>query len=394
MHKVQIKRGKEGSLARKHPWVFSGALTPLEIKPEDGDWVEIQDQTGRILGFGHFSADKTIAVRVLSFSRHTPDQNWWNARFSNALQWRTRLGLHTNKNTSTFRWIHGEGDGLPGLIVDCYSGVAVVQFHTTGMARCADAILQAMREAMGDALLCVYNKSSKLAEGTNHGPREDGVLWGELPEVVWGWEHGHRFIIDLVQGQKTGFFIDQRDNRSIIGGLCRDATVLNAFSYTGGFSVAALAGGASRVDSLDSSLRALEIAHENILSNGFHADKHRKIQEDAMHFVKGDLSEYDCVILDPPAFAKRMGARHAAVQGYKRLNAHAMQGMKAGSILATFSCSQAVDESMFYNTLVAAAIEAQRDVRVLHKLHQPPDHPVGIFHAEGAYLKGLVLAIN
>lgn len=394
MQKVRIKRGKEGSLARRHPWVFSGALNPLENLPADGDWVELQDQSGSTLGFGHFSADKTIAVRVLSFSPQAPDQNWWNARFSNALQWRVRLGLHTTNKPSTFRWIHGEGDGLPGLIVDCYAGVAVVQFHTTGMARCVDAILHAMRQAMGGSLLCVYNKSAKLSEGAHHSSQDDGVLWGELPEVVWGWEHGHRFIIDLVQGQKTGFFIDQRENRSIVGGLCRDATVLNAFSYTGGFSVAALAGGAKRVDSLDSSLRALEIAHENVLANGFEAEKHHQIQADAMHFVKGDLSGYDCVILDPPAFAKRMGARHAAVQGYKRLNANALHGMKAGSILATFSCSQAVDESMFYNTLVAAAIEAQRDVRVLHKLHQPADHPVGIFHAEGAYLKGLILAVD
>lgn len=304
------------------------------------------------------------------------------------------MGLVDSPEKATFRWIHGEGDGLPGLIVDFYAGVAVLQCHSVGMSLCKESIVEALRTTWGEGLMGVYDKSAKLAEKVGVTGGKDGLVWGTIPDEIWGWEHGNRFWIDLIQGQKTGFFIDQRDNRKVISTLAKDAVVLNAFSYTGGFTVAALVGGASRVDSLDSSQRALELAEKNVIANGQDPAKHRLIQTDAMNFVKGDLSAYDVVILDPPAFAKRASARHAAVQGYKRLNAAALKSMKPGSILATFSCSQAVDDAMFANTIVAAALEANRNVRILNKLHQPADHPTGVFHAEGSYLKGLILGID
>lgn len=394
MRTLTLKPGKEESLLRKHPWVFSGALAGGTAFPEDGDWVAVQSHKGMPLGYGHFSSNKSIAIRMLTFENAAPDQAWWNHRFTQALAWRRRMGLLSSPETATFRWIHGEGDGLPGLIVDFYSGVAVLQCHSTGMARNKAQIVNALCSVWGAGLIGVYDKSAKLAEKGGSPVGQDGIIWGTMPEEIWGWEHGHRFSIDLILGQKTGFFIDQRDNRKIISTLVQDAVVLNAFSYTGGFTVSALSGGARRVDSLDSSLRALEIAVKNVEANGLDSAKHRVIQADAMNFVRGDLSEYDVVVLDPPAFAKRASARHAAVQGYKRLNAAALKSMKPGSILATFSCSQAVDDAMFANTLVAAALEAQRNVRILYKLHQPSDHPTGVFHSEGSYLKGLILGID
>ena len=394
MTTLTLKPGKEESLLRKHPWVFSGAIAGNTETLSDGDWVAVKSHKGLPLGFGHYAQNKSIAVRMLTFDGSAPDQAWWNQRFSEALAWRRRMGLLASPDQATFRWIHGEGDGLPGLIVDFYSGIAVLQCHSTGMARCKESIVEALHTTWGSRLIGVYDKSAKLAEKVGAIGGEDGLIWGTMPDEIWGWEHGNRFWIDLIQGQKTGFFIDQRDNRKIISQLVKDAVVLNAFSYTGGFTVAALSGGARRVDSLDSSQRALEIADKNVRANGLDPNMHRLIQSDAMHFVRGDLSSYDVVILDPPAFAKRASARHAAVQGYKRLNAATMKSMKPGSILATFSCSQAVDDAMFANTLVAAALEAHRNVRILNKLHQPADHPTGAFHAEGSYLKGLVLGID
>jgi len=394
MRTLTLKPGKEESLLRKHPWVFSGALAVDAEFPDDGDWVAVKSHRGVPLGFGHFASNKSTAIRMLTFEDSAPDLAWWNQRFSQALSWRRRMGLLSSPEHATFRWIHGEGDGLPGLIVDFYSGVAVLQCHSTGMSRSKEHIVNALCTVWGAGLIGIYDKSAKLAEKGGNPGGQDGLVWGTLPDEIWGWEHGNRFSIDLILGQKTGFFIDQRDNRKIISTLVQDAVVLNAFSYTGGFTVSALAGGARRVDSLDSSQRALEIAEKNVECNGLDAERHRVIQADAMNFVRGDLSEYDVVVLDPPAFAKRASARHAAVQGYKRLNAAALKTMKPGSILATFSCSQAVDDAMFANTIVAAALEANRNVRILNKLHQPSDHPTGVFHAEGSYLKGLILGID
>jgi 23S rRNA (cytosine1962-C5)-methyltransferase len=290
--------------------------------------------------------------------------------------------------------VHAEGDGLPGLIADFYSGVLVIQCHTPGMHKEIKLLSVAFSEALGDALEAIYDKSSKsLAKhGAIHS--EDGLVWGKLPKNHFAIEHGNKFKIDWEKGQKTGFFIDQRENRNLLAHYSKGKKVLNVFSYTGGFSVYAMKAGATEVHSLDSSARALEICDENVLLNDLPTEGHKCLQEDAIAFLKEDLSDYDIIVLDPPAFAKRATARHSAVQGYKRINLRAIESMKPGSLLFTFSCSQAVDEKLFTNTIISAAIQSNRTVRILHRLHQPADHPVSAFHPEGSYLKGLVLRVD
>jgi 23S rRNA (cytosine1962-C5)-methyltransferase len=391
---VTIKPKRQESILRRHPWVFSGAIKSIDGKPSAGDWVCVRANKGALLGWGHYSPGTSIAIRLLTFAEDIPNDDWWKTKIIEAVNVRRQLGLLESKENNTCRLIHAEGDGLPGLIADFYSGVLVIQCHTPGMHKEIKLLCAAFSAALGDALFAVYDKSSKSL--AKHGGiiSEDGLVWGKLPENHHAMEHGHKFKIDWEKGQKTGFFIDQRENRNLLAHYSKGKKVLNVFSYTGGFSVYAMKAGATEVHSLDSSARALEICDENVLLNDLPTEGHKCLQEDAIAFLKEDLSEYDIIVLDPPAFAKRATARHAAVQGYKRINLRAIESMKPGSLLFTFSCSQAVDEKLFTNTVIAAAIQSNRTVRILHRLHQPADHPVSAFHPEGSYLKGLVLRVD
>ena len=391
---VTIKPKRQESILRRHPWVFSGAIKSIDGKPSAGDWVCVRANKGALLGWGHYSPGTSIAIRLLTFAEDIPNDDWWKAKIIEAVNVRRQLGLLESKENNTCRLIHAEGDGLPGLIADFYSGVLVIQCHTPGMHKEMKLLCAAFSAALGDALFAVYDKSSKSL--AKHGGiiSEDGLVWGKLPENHHAMEHGHKFKIDWEKGQKTGFFIDQRENRNLLAHYSKGKKVLNVFSYTGGFSIYAMKAGATEVHSLDSSARALEICDENVLLNDLPTEGHKSLQEDAIAYLKEDLSEYDIIVLDPPAFAKRATARHAAVQGYKRINLRAIESMKPGSLLFTFSCSQAVDEKLFTNTVIAAAIQSNRTVRILHRLHQPADHPVSAFHPEGSYLKGLVLRVD
>ena len=391
---VTIKPKRQESILRRHPWVFSGAIKSIDGKPSAGDWVCVRANKGALLGWGHYSPGTSIAIRLLTFAEDIPNDDWWKAKIIEAVNVRRQLGLLENKENNTCRLIHAEGDGLPGLIADFYSGVLVIQCHTPGMHKELKLLCAAFSAALGDALFAVYDKSSKSLAKHGGITSEDGLVWGKLPENHHAMEHGHKFKIDWEKGQKTGFFIDQRENRNLLAHYSKGKKVLNVFSYTGGFSVYAMKAGATEVHSLDSSARALEICDENVLLNDLPPEGHKCLQEDAIAYLKEDLSEYDIIVLDPPAFAKRATARHAAVQGYKRINLRAIESMKPGSLLFTFSCSQAVDEKLFTNTIIAAAIQSNRTVRILHRLHQPADHPVSAFHPEGSYLKGLVLRVD
>ena len=393
--RVTLKAKRDQSIRRRHPWVFSGGIKRIEGQPKTGDWVQVFANKGACLGWGHYSPDASIAVRMLTFEDALPDDNWWHKQIADAVRVRKDLGLFGHEYQNACRLIHAEGDGMPGLIADLYGSVLVLQCHTPGMHRHLDALVEGFQLALGDMVVGVYDKSAKTLAKNGGEPSEDGWVWGKAPANHKALEYGNQYIIDWEKGQKTGFFLDQRENRALLGSLAKGKKVLNVFSYTGGFSISALSAGASEVHSLDSSARALEVCEENVRLNGMDVSKHKSIQADALEYLKTEnLSEYDIVVLDPPAFAKRASARHAAVQGYKRINLRALSMMKSGSLLFTFSCSQAVDDTLFANTIVAAAIQAGRTVRILHRLHQPPDHPVNVFHPEGSYLKGLVLRID
>lgn len=389
---IYLKPRKEDSLLRQHPWVFSGAVKRMEGQPVTGDLVQVCANKGRTLGFGHFSANTSIAVRMLSFESEFQEDTWWSERIANAVEVRKSLGLMHGDN-SICRLIHAEGDGMSGLIVDYYDRIAVIQTHSLGMHLSLDRIVAGLKAALPE-LQGIYDKSAKVLRKSGKTDAEDGFIHGALPEDWEPTERGRKFYIDLEQGQKTGFFIDQRENRTLLQELSAGKRVLNVFSYTGGFSIAAMQGGAASVASLDSSRRALDLAEEAVGLNDFDAATHESIEADALGYLKNGVSDYDVVVLDPPAFAKSASARHAAVQGYKRINQRTLETIKPGGILFTFSCSQAVDDRLFTHTVIAAAIQARRNVRILHRLHQPPDHPVSAFHPEGSYLKGLVLRVD
>lgn len=389
---ITLKPRKEQSLLRRHPWVFSGAIKRTEGNPVTGDLVEVRANKGRILGYGHFSSDTSIAIRMLSFEEDFNEETWWLNQLANAVAVRRSLGLFSHDN-SICRLVHAEGDGLSGLIVDYYDRVAVLQTHSKGMHNSLESIKSGLLSAMPE-IACIYDKSAKVLRKSGDAEAVDGVIHGAIPEDWNPMERGRKFVIDLERGQKTGFFIDQRENRSLLQSMSEGKNVLNVFSYTGGFSVAAMQGGASKVASLDSSARALELAEEAVSLNQFETSEHESIEADALAYLKAGVGDYDIVVLDPPAFAKSASARHAAVQGYKRINQRTMETIKSGGLLFTFSCSQAVDDRLFAHTVISAAIQANRNVRILHRLHQPSDHPVSAFHPEGAYLKGLVLRVD
>lgn len=387
---IYLKQGKEQSVRRFHPWVFSGAIQRTEGQVHDGDVVDVFDHKGNYLATGH-AADGSIAVRIFSMNGYDESASFWENKIANAYQLRKRIGLAGNHETTIWRLIHGEGDGLPGLIVDVYGTTAVIQSHSSGMFLERKNIAAAIVKVMGDQITSVFDRGDGKAGGDSQPAGE--YLYGKKdPDVCL--EYGCRFRIDWEHGQKTGFFIDQRDNRRLLGEYSKGKKVLNTFCYTGGFSVHALRAGATLVHSLDSSQRALDLAVENVALNGFEENTHAVIKADAVEYLREKKEEYDVIVLDPPAFAKHLSARHKAVQGYIRINEAALKQIKSGGILFTFSCSQVVDKKLFRDSVMAAAINAGRKVRILHQLQQPPDHPVNIFHPEGEYLKGLVLEVE
>jgi 23S rRNA (cytosine1962-C5)-methyltransferase len=385
---IEIRKNKIHSIERKHPWIFSGAINSDVSEIQNGDIVTAVDKKGNFLARGHFQ-HATISLRVLTFEDEVIDQAFFNKRIDNAIDVRKKQNLFRADN-NICRLIHGEGDNLPGLIVDYYAGVAVIQCHSIGMFHSIEFIAEALKLAMKDDLIAIYSKSSD----TLKKDVEDKYLFGHCETPHLALENGVKFNIDWINGQKTGFFIDQRENRLLLAKYSKGKKVLNTFCYSGGFSLLALKNGANEVHSLDSSKKAIALTDENVILNNFE-DEHTSIVADAMEYMKDLKKEkYDIIILDPPAFAKHRDKRHKAIQGYKRLNAHTIRQIKPGGIIFTFSCSQVVDKYLFTNTIIAAAIEAGRNVRILEQLHQPSDHPINAFHPEGEYLKGLVIQVD
>lgn len=390
--RIILKQNRDQSVRRFHPWVFSGAIQKMEGTPLDGDWVEVLDSRKNTLGFGHYQQG-SISIRLLSFSTEIPGEDFWHLKLAKAWDQRQACGI-PNVHTTAFRLVHGEGDGLPGLIIDIYQGVAVVQAHDIGMHMDRLSIAQALKDVMKGQLDAIYYKSHSTLPGAMRTDESHGYLSGmsAVPHIVQ--EHDHKFYIDWETGQKTGFFLDQRENRQLLGSFSRGKRILNTFCYTGGFSIYALQAGASLVHSVDASEKAIELTRKNIELNGFDSAVHACWAMDTFDFMRDKHNQYDVIVLDPPAFAKHREARHQAVKGYQRLNAEAMKIIRSGGILFTFSCSQVVDRDLFYNTVASAAIQSERQVKVLHQLTQPADHPVSMFHPEGEYLKGLVLYIE
>ena len=394
MNRIFLKRGKEESLARRHPWIFSGAIERIEGDPEEGDVVDVYARSGEFLARGHYQIG-SITVRVLLFEQEEIDAAWWEARLRAAWAVRRAIGLIDSPDTDCYRLVHGEGDNLPGLVIDIYGDVAVVQAHSVGMYRSRQAICEALRTVYGDRLAAVYDKSAQTLPYKAETGAVDGYLYGggaSTERIVT--EHGNRFHVDWGVGQKTGFFLERRENRALVGDYSAGRTVLNTFSYTGGFSVYALAGGAREVVSVDSSATAVALAVRNAELN-FGPDVHHEgVASDVFDYLKTTDKQFDLIILDPPAFAKHHKVLGNATKGYTRLNARALSQIAPGGILFTFSCSQAVSRELFRTTVFTAAAIAGRRVRILHQLTQPADHPVNIYHPEGEYLKGLVLYVE
>jgi 23S rRNA (cytosine1962-C5)-methyltransferase len=389
---VILRKGKEESLKRFHPWIFSGAVHHIEGEPAEGDIVEVLNHDGRFIALGHWQIG-SIAVRVLTFKRQKIDVEFWRKRLSTALDVRRSIGVAGTDYNNMYRLIHGEGDNLPGLIIDIYGQNAVMQAHSVGMHVCRMQIAEALKAVMGDDLKAVYYKSETTLPYKASLGQENGFILGESDDNV-AVENGLKFHIDWLKGQKTGFFVDQRENRVLLEKYSRGRKVLNMFCYTGGFSVYAMRGGAELVHSVDSSAKAVELVNNNIELN-FPGDKrHEAFAEDAFRFLDEMDGRYDLIILDPPAFAKHKDALKNALRGYTKLNAKAFEKIPSGGILFTFSCSQAVNKDQFRMAVFTAAAMAKRKVRILHQLHQPADHPINIYHPEGEYLKGLVLYVE
>lgn len=389
---IYLKKGKEDSLKRFHPWVFSGAISHLDENIEEGDTVRVITADGEFIAIGHFQIG-SIAVRVLSFEDIDIDGAFWRKRLSSALTMRQNIGIADNPDNNTYRLVHGEGDNLPGLVVDCYGKTAVMQAHSVGMHVCRNEIARALVDVMGDRIKHVYYKSETTLPYKAGLGQENGFIYGGCDDNV-AVENGLKFHVDWLKGQKTGFFVDQRENRLLLERYAKDKTVLNMFCYTGGFSFYAMRGNARLVHSVDSSAKAIELTNANVELNFPGDSRHEAFCEDAFKFLDTADGKYDLIILDPPAFAKHRAALHNALKGYTRLNVKALERIKSGGILFTFSCSQVVTKDNFRNAVFTAATLAKRNVRILHQLHQPADHPINIYHPEGEYLKGLVLYVE
>ena len=394
LSKLYLKPKKEESLLRFHPWVFSGAVASTVGKPAEGDIVEVYSASNDFLGIGHYQIG-SIVVRILSFKPATIDISFWEDYIRQAYRLRLSLGLAGGENNDTYRLIHGEGDCLPGLIIDIYAHTAVIQAHSVGMHYERKNIAEALRKVLGDDLRRIYSKSEgTLPYKADLGEENEYLFGSDNKEPNITTENGNKFLIDWHKGQKTGFFIDQRDNRSLLQQYAKNRAVLNMFCYTGGFSVYALRGGASLVHSVDSSAKAIALTNENIMLNFPEDSRHQAFTEDAFKFMENIDNKYDLIVLDPPAFAKHRNVLNNALQGYRKLNSVAFRKIKPGGLIFTFSCSQIVSKNDFRLAVFSAAAQSGRTVRILHQLTQPSDHPINIYHPEGEYLKGLVLQVE
>ncbi len=390
--RVILKRGKEESLLRFHPWIFSGAIASIEGDPEEGDVVDVYTHEGKWIAVGHIQVG-SIAVRVLSFKQEPIDENFWFKRLTVAYELRRSLGLTDRKDHNIFRLVHGEGDNLPGLVIDVYGHTAVMQAHSVGMHCDRMTIANALQKVMGKSVTGIYYKSETTLPFKADIDRGNGYIIGG-PGNDTPLEYGMKMPVDWISGQKTGLFIDQRENRALLERYSKGRSVLNMFCYTGGFSLAALRGGAKLVHSVDSSARAIELTTGGVEDNFPGDNRHAAFAEDAFKYLDRMDSIYDLIILDPPAFAKHKDALKHALIGYRRLNQKAMEKIQPGGILFTFSCSQVVTKDQFRMAVFTAAAQAGRSVKILYQLHQPADHPINIFHPEGEYLKGLVLQVE
>ena len=393
MKTIYLKRGKEESLLRFHPWIFSGAIHHIDNGIEEGDVVRVVSEKDDFIAIGHYQRG-SIAVRILTFNDVDIDDIFWHSRIQSAYNMRKSIGLAGNPNTNAFRLVHGEGDLLPGLIIDIYDKTAVMQAHSIGMHMARKAIAHALADVMEGQVENIYYKSETTLPFMEP---ENGFLLGNSENNI-ATENGLKFYVDWLKGQKTGFFVDQRENRALLEKYAQGKSVLNMFCYTGGFSFYAMRGGALQVHSVDSSAKAIELTRRNVDLNFPNDKRHQAYCEDAFKYLESistnNDKSYDLIILDPPAFAKHRGALHNALKGYTRLNEKAFEKIEKGGILFTFSCSQVVTKDHFRNAVFTAAAQAKRKVRILHQLHQPADHPINIYHPEGEYLKGLVLYVE
>jgi 23S rRNA (cytosine1962-C5)-methyltransferase len=390
--KIELKPGKEQSLLRFHPWLFSGAIRKINGNPIEGDVVEIEDSKGNFIALGHYQPS-SITVRVISFSNVEIDKEFWRKKIINAIQLRNILGLFQSESTNTFRLIHGEGDNMPGLIVDIYGSTAVMQCHSVGMYTIRQTLAEIIVDEFNGKIASVYDKSTGTLPFKSGINPTDGYLIGkESTETLI--EHGNRFEVSWIEGQKTGFFIDQRENRLLLQSYAKGKTVLNTFGYTGGFSVYAIKGGAIKTITVDSSQKAIELTRKNIEINFGETPSHNAVCGDVFEFIRTSTEKFDIIILDPPAFAKHNDALRNALQAYKRLNAAAIDKLNPGGLLFTFSCSQVVNKENFRNAVFSGCAMTGRSVKILHQLTQPADHPINIYHPEGEYLKGLVLQVE
>ena len=388
---IQLRKGKDESLRRFHPWVFSGAIQRMDEDIEEGEIVRVVTNTGDFIAVGHYQQG-SIAVRVLSFSDVQIADEFWHSRLLSALTMRQAIGIADNADNNTYRLVHGEGDNLPGLIIDVYGQTAVMQAHSIGMHLCRKQIARALVDVMDSRISHIYYKSETTLPFMTADDM-NGFLYGNSDDNI-ATENGLKFRVDWLKGQKTGFFVDQRENRSLLEHYAKGKRVLNMFCYTGGFSFYAMRGGAMLVHSVDSSAKAIELTKQNVELNFPGDARHEAYCEDAFKYLEQAGSNYNLIILDPPAFAKHRGALHNALKGYTRLNQKAFEKIEKGGILFTFSCSQVVTKDHFRNAVFTAAALAKRKVRILHQLHQPADHPINIYHPEGEYLKGLVLYVE
>ena len=389
---IYLRKGKEESLNRFHPWIFSGAIHHMDDNIEEGEFVNIFTASNEFIAVGHYQIG-SIAIRVLTFSKVVISYDFWCDRLSSALKMRQNVGIADNNVNNTYRLVHGEGDYLPGLVIDCYGETAVMQAHSVGMHVCREEICRALIKVMGERIKHVYYKSETTLPFKAELGQENGFMYGGTDNDI-AIENGLKFHVDWLRGQKTGFFVDQRENRNLLEHYAKGKSVLNIFCYTGGFSVYAMRGQAKLVHSVDSSAKAVELTNRNIALNFPDDLRHEAFCEDAFKYLDNNDNKYDLIILDPAAFAKHRAALRNALKGYTRLNVKGLQRIKHGGILFTFSCSQVVSKEHFRNAVFTAAAQAGRKVRILHQLHQPADHPINIYHPEGEYLKGLVLYVE
>lgn len=392
MKKIYLKRGKEESLQRFHPWVFSGAISHFDQEPEEGEVVAVYTNNQEFIATGHYQIG-SIMVRVLSFQQEPINQTFYEKRLATALDVRRSIGVADNPTNNTYRLVHGEGDNLPGLVIDIYGKTAVMQAHSVGMHVDRTTIAEALKQVMGNTIENIFYKSETTLPFKADLGQENGFLLGGSTEDI-AIENGLKFHVDWLKGQKTGFFVDQRENRRLLEHYANGRKVLNMFCYTGGFSLYAMRGGAQLVHSVDSSQKAIDLTEANVALNFPNDTRHKAFAEDAFKFLDNMTTPYDLIILDPPAFAKHKDALRNALKGYSRLNQKALEKIQPGGILFTFSCSQVVTKDNFRTAVFTAAAQARRNVRILHQLHQPADHPINIFHPEGEYLKGLVLYVE